>query len=153
MFDYYDTTTGEGLTDYELHARFDDWLDELGPAVIAGMEYSASYALRAVSDVDYRVSYCDWINSELEDGRITETPPQVDGSVCVDCVMAIANGDTSGNANVEDWAARIDATDPTEGGKYDVVVTGDESHFGTSRCDYCATTLHGDRFDVAFIAR
>ena len=72
-FDYYDASTGAGLSDYELHARYDDWLDELGPAIIAGSEYSNSYALRAVDAIAYRVGFCDWIDSLLVDGQITES--------------------------------------------------------------------------------
>jgi hypothetical protein len=151
-YDYYDAETGAGLTDYELHARFDDWLDELGPAIIAGHEYSASYALRAVSDIDYRVSYCDWLDGQLCDGQISEDAPEIDGSVCADCLMAIANGDRSGIDDVAAWEERVAATDATENGQYVVYPVGPDSYFGSAPCSYCGTGLAGDRYDVAFMA-
>ena len=41
-YDYYDLFTGEGITDYELHERYDDMLDECyGTATVAGNDLSA----------------------------------------------------------------------------------------------------------------
>jgi hypothetical protein len=78
---------------------------------------------------------------------------QFAGAVCVDCVMVIANGDASGIADYDGWSLRVALTDATENGRYDVVVVGDESYFGTSSCDFCRDELHGDRVDVVFIDR
>lgn len=77
------------------------------------------------------------------------------GTVCVDCLMVIANGDDSGISDLDAWTARVDATNPTADGRYYFVPACDEDcdsgHFSGSRCDYCGTTLAGDRHDVAML--
>lgn len=84
---------------------------------------------------------------------MTNSHEHIPGSVCVDCLMAIANGDTSGIEDLGAWSAAVDATNATENGRYDVLPVGDETYFSSSRCDYCSGTLAGDRHDVVFIAR
>jgi hypothetical protein len=77
-----------------------------------------------------------------------------DGSVCVDCVMVIANGDTSGISDVGAWEAGVAALDACEGGRFTVVLACDdqcEGWFSHSRCDYCGSTLGGERHPVNFI--
>ena len=74
------------------------------------------------------------------------------GSVCIDCVMAIANADTSGIDDVGTWAALVENTDATEDGKYTVVVDCDgEPYFSYWPCDYCGSSLGGDRHAVTFL--
>lgn len=75
-YEYWDIQTGEGLSDYELHQRYDEMLDEVYEnATIAGMEYSTSSALKQVDPVAYRVGFSDWIDSELGE-TITDIDPE-----------------------------------------------------------------------------
>jgi hypothetical protein len=70
--------------------------------------------------------------------------------------MVIANADTSGIEDLDDWERRVRQFDATENGKYDVVVAGDEdteSYFSWTRCDYCGSDLGGDRYPIAFLPR
>lgn len=74
-FDYWDIATGEGLTDHELHERFDDMLDDVyGDVEIAGMTYPASRTLLRVDPIAYRVSFNDWLDSELGETLTDEEP-------------------------------------------------------------------------------
>lgn len=74
-FDYWDIATGEGLTNHELHERFDAWLDEAWPEVaIAGYGYSVSNALKSVDPIAYRVDFNDWLDSELGETLTDEEP-------------------------------------------------------------------------------
>lgn len=150
---YYDTTTGAAISDDDLAAMHDDLIDELYPLVTIGIyQWPAADVLKRMDPVAYRVSVIEYADQVIQDGQITETPPTADGSVCVDCLIAIANGDTSGISDVDKWAAAVESTNATEDGRYRVVVTGDESYFSSSRCDYCSDPLAGDRIDVVFIA-
>lgn len=55
------------MTDYELEQHFNDLLDEAwGTVIIAGMEYSTSYALKECDPIAYRVALSDF-ESQLED--------------------------------------------------------------------------------------
>lgn len=76
---------------------------------------------------------------------------QVDGSVCIDCLMVIANGDTSGIDDLEGWEKAVEAVDALEGGRFMAVLVGEDTFFGVGRCAFCGSTLAGDRHDVAFI--
>ena len=152
---YYNTTTGAEISDDDLAAMHDDLINELYPLVTIGIyQWPAADVLKRMDPVAYRVSVIEYADQLIEDDQITETPchTQSDGSVCVDCLMAIANGDTSGISDVDKWAAAVDSTNATEDGRYRVVVTGAESYFSSSRCDYCSDPLAGDRIDVEFIA-
>lgn len=62
----------------------------------------------------------------------------VDVTMCVDCAMWHANGDTSGmSAETEQ---RVTGADP--GGW---VIVGEPDGFSWRACDLCGTTLGGDR--------
>jgi hypothetical protein len=150
---YYNTTTGAGISDTELVDMHDDMLDELYPMITMGtLSWSPAYVLRNLDPIAHRISVSEYIGQLVDDGELTDTPPTADGSVCTDCLIAIANGDTSGISDVDTWSAAVDATDACESGAYSVVITGDESYFSSSRCDYCSDPLAGDRVDVQFIA-
>lgn len=63
MCDYWDLETGEGLSDAELHERYDDMLDEI---VNTGeLNYPASTILKTVDPVAYRCGYSDWLDDEF----------------------------------------------------------------------------------------
>ncbi len=80
---------------------------------------------------------------------------EYDGVACVNCVMLICNGDTSGNSyceteeSQEEWFAQIEKH---SGGVYWVVVCDNEINphhdFSTEECSVCGTKLAGDRCDV-----
>lgn len=74
-YDVWDIYTGEGVSDYELHERYDDMLDDVyGEVSIAGYEYSTSNALKNVDPIAYRVGFADWLDSEIGE-TLTETQP------------------------------------------------------------------------------
>lgn len=75
------------------------------------------------------------------------------GIACSDCIMAIANGDTSGIEDYDRWVDGVESTDATEDGKYTVIVTddGESSWFTSMSCDYCSSGLAGDRYEITFI--
>jgi hypothetical protein len=74
------------------------------------------------------------------------------GYACADCIIVIANADTSGITDVDAWQSAVDATDPTAGGRYVVVPGDDEIDFGTQRCRYCGTWDAGYRHEIAFLS-
>lgn len=75
-YEYYDLFTGEGITGYELHERFDDMLNECyGTVTVAGMEYDTARALKELDPIAYRCSFHDWIGSELGES-LTEDAPE-----------------------------------------------------------------------------
>ena len=77
-YDYWDLETGEGITDYELHQRYDDMLDEIyEDAQIGGYSYTTSSALKQVDPIAYRCGFCDWVASELGE-TLTEDEPSDD---------------------------------------------------------------------------
>ncbi len=74
-YEYWDIETGQGVSDAELHDRYDDLLDETaGEVRVGGLTYSASVVLQAVDPIAYRVGFNDWVDSELGE-TITETEP------------------------------------------------------------------------------
>ncbi len=77
-FDYYDAETGEGLYDYDVATAYDDFLDEMGELKVAGLTYAASYALREIDPIAYRVGMSDYVDMMLTDGVWTDTPPADD---------------------------------------------------------------------------
>lgn len=78
-FDYWDINTGEGLSDYQLHRRFDDMLDETMDEVSIGtLTYPASVTLRSVDPIAYRVWYSDWLDAELNESITDEAPSSED---------------------------------------------------------------------------
>jgi len=49
------------LAEHEIEELFKDFLDEVEPPIkILGMEYSASYALKELDPIAYRVALSDW---------------------------------------------------------------------------------------------
>ncbi len=74
------------------------------------------------------------------------------GYACADCIMVIANADTSGIADVDAWLAAVESTNPTADGRYVVVPGDDEIDFGSQRCRYCGTWLAGYRHEIAFLS-
>lgn len=150
---YYSASTGAIITDDDLAKMHDELIDELYPLVTIGIyRWAPADVLKQMDPVAYRVSVIEYVDQVFEDGQITETAPTAPGSICVDCLMHVANSDQSGIANVDKWAAAVDATDATESGRYRVVVTGDETYFSSSRCDFCSDPLAGARIDVEFVA-
>lgn len=77
-FDYYDAETGEGLSDYDIAAAYDDYLDEIGDVEAAGLTYNTSRVLRAVDPIAYRCGMSDFTDMMLAYGVWTETPPADD---------------------------------------------------------------------------
>lgn len=84
-----------------------------------------------------------------------ETTTYTDGHACVDCIMLIANGDTSGNSRCEteegEAAYLADVARYSEGGEW--VNNCDETcegGFSWSPCDVCRSPLGGDRHPVAW---
>lgn len=78
-YDYFDINTGEGVSDYELHQRYDEMLDEVyEDTTIAGYEYSTSSALKQVDPIAYRVGFSEWVDSELGDTITDDEPAQDD---------------------------------------------------------------------------
>lgn len=74
-FEYYDAHTGEGLTDGELHERYDDWLDGLSDVEIGSLTYATSRVLKEVDPIAYRTGFHDYIHFALSDGDITDEAP------------------------------------------------------------------------------
>lgn len=76
-----------------------------------------------------------------------------EGLACVDCAVAIANGDTSGIEDLERWEQGVLETALYELG---TVVTNCpeecEGSFHTSPCSYCGSDLAGDRHPIAVLA-
>jgi len=71
-FEYTDTDAN-GLTDYDLHERYDEMLDEVYDyCTIAGMQYCTGRALALLDPIAYRCGFNDWLDSEIQDGQIIE---------------------------------------------------------------------------------
>ena len=69
----YTDTDANGLTDYDLHERYNDMLDECNePARVAGMEYQTSRALALLDPIAYRCGFNDWLDAEVQDGQVIE---------------------------------------------------------------------------------
>jgi len=81
----------------------------------------------------------------------------IDLEVCVDCVMAIANGDYT----------QLDLSDDADSIKvkiqsgliwwgnngYNLIVNAGDQHFSTTPCGVCQTSLSGDRYSVAAVSK
>jgi hypothetical protein len=75
-----------------------------------------------------------------------------EGWACVDCVMLIANGDDSGIDNPMRKHQEIASVGLDNLGHVVLACDGDcEGQFRTDSCDYCGTTLHGDRHPIAVL--
>jgi hypothetical protein len=78
-YDYWDAATGEGLTDSELHERYDDLIDEIsGDVQIGNLTYQASRVLKTVDPIAYNVGFNEWLDNETYEGIITEDEPEDD---------------------------------------------------------------------------
>lgn len=79
-----------------------------------------------------------------------------EGQACIDCTMVIANADTSGISELKEWEKAVSATNPTQNGKYQIVMTCGEECEGESRdgsCDYCGRSLgYAEFHPIAFLA-
>ena len=61
------------LSDYDLHERYDESLDDsYGEVKIAGGSYSTSHALKEVDPTAYDCGFNDWLDSECRDGNVKE---------------------------------------------------------------------------------
>lgn len=74
-FDYYDINTNEGLSDNELHERYDEMLDEVYGEF---MNLLASDILKSTDPIAYRVGFSDWIDGELYETITDEAPADDD---------------------------------------------------------------------------
>jgi hypothetical protein len=139
----------------DTQAMYDEMLDELtGDICIGSLTYSASHVLRMVDPIAYQVGLSEFVDS-LE----VDEPDTYDGLLCADCLMVVANADGSGVSDLEAWESRVEAHNPTDDGRFDVVV-GDaddpengERTFSRQRCDYCGTQLAGYRHPAVWLER
>lgn len=61
------------LNERELEALYDDMLNECYPdCKIGPYEYSTARALSEVDPIAYRCGYADWLDAEIQDGRLFE---------------------------------------------------------------------------------
>ena len=74
-YEYWDTYTGEPLSDYKLHDRYDEYLEEYGEGVFPDYPYSYDRVLKQVDPTAYRCGFNDWLDGELSDGVITDQEP------------------------------------------------------------------------------
>jgi hypothetical protein len=85
------------------------------------------------------------------------SPPagSIELSICVDCLMYLANGEATnehGDDITHEHAARIDAVWQNE--PYDITLGGDdEGGFSWTQCDGCHSNLGGDRYTAYAIPR
>lgn len=78
-YEYWDLSTGEPLTDHELHERYDDMLDECYETVSIGeITFSPSTVLRECDPIAYRVYFSDWLDAELGETITDEAPADDD---------------------------------------------------------------------------
>jgi len=69
----YTDSDGNGMTDGELHAEYDAMLDEVWDTVtIGGLQYPTARVMREVDPIAYRCGFNDWLDFEIQDGRIHE---------------------------------------------------------------------------------
>jgi hypothetical protein len=60
-------------TERELQDMFDAFLDENSLEIIIGtLIYSPSEVLKAVDPIAYKEEYFNWLNQEVEEGRLDE---------------------------------------------------------------------------------
>jgi hypothetical protein len=75
-----------------------------------------------------------------------------EGYACTDCTMLIANGDDSGIAEPMQHYAAIASVGLDKLGHVVMACSDDcEGEFRTDSCDYCGTSLHGDRHLIAVL--
>lgn len=70
MSDYFDTTTGEEISDGRAHEIFDEYLDEvLGEISVGTLTYTASRVLKEVDPIAYRCEFSDW-SADKDNGLV-----------------------------------------------------------------------------------
>ncbi len=138
-------------TSTDTQTMYDEMLDELtGDIRIGSLTYSASHVLRMVDPIAYQIGLSEFEDS-LED---EDEDTGYHGWVCVDCTQAIANGPEFSTAEEGDWwASNVEAHNPTDDGKFTVVLGEDENSFATSKCDYCGSWLAGYRHAAVWLER
>lgn len=73
MTNYIDGHTGEELDDFDLHERYDEWLDEIYPEVEMGHSvFQPSEILKELEPITYRVGFSDFLDSMTEDNSIID---------------------------------------------------------------------------------
>lgn len=73
MTNYIDGHTGEELDDYDLHERYDQWLDEIYPEVELGHSvFQPSEILKELEPITYRVGFSDFLDSMTENDSIID---------------------------------------------------------------------------------
>lgn len=66
-------TKPEPISEHELDRLYREMLDEVhGTVTIAGYEYETSRTLFEVDPTAYRCGFADWLDSEIQDGALTE---------------------------------------------------------------------------------
>lgn len=69
----YQTQDGEGLSDDDLHERYDEMLDDCyGYVNVCEYQYNTSRALRELDPIAYRCGFLDWLDGEIIEGAIVE---------------------------------------------------------------------------------
>lgn len=106
--DFWDTASGEPLTEYQLLQQWADLLDDGADVTICGRSYSPSLALSRVDPIAYRCDFLEWLDGMLVGGEISETDPDAGWSdVPVDstyhpCCHAIGtHGQDCGNVGAD----------------------------------------------------
>ena len=83
MTKYIDSHTGEELDDFDLHERYDQWLDEIYPEVELGHSvFQPSEILKELEPITYRVGFSDFLDSMTEDKSIINMD---DAPECEEC--------------------------------------------------------------------
>ena len=73
MSEYIDMSTHEILDDDDMHARYDQWLDEIYPEVEIGHStFNPSEILKELEPITYRVGFSDFENFATEDNSIMD---------------------------------------------------------------------------------
>jgi hypothetical protein len=58
------------MTDADLECLFDEWLDDAyGDVTIAGLTYSASFALQKIDAIAYACAFSDWLDSNYNEDQ------------------------------------------------------------------------------------
>lgn len=67
------TIRNRAITEKGLEYRFDEFLDDVTPAInVCGYEYPASKVLREVDPVCYEQEMAAWLSFELDERRLIE---------------------------------------------------------------------------------
>lgn len=83
MTNYIDSHTGEELDDYDLHERYDQWLDEIYPEVELGHSvFQPSEILKELEPITYRVGFSDFLHFMTEDNSLINME---DAPECEEC--------------------------------------------------------------------